>query len=145
MPDAVPDALTSSPADAATDAVPEPTEIVRAYWELMQARDWAGLRRVLAPDVVVEWTASNEQFVGPDAVIGVNRAYPEGWSVRVPMDDVGVFRVAAFAQVRGGLLVSSVEYWIGVGDDDPPAWRARYSRPADSALLTHTRGPRDSD
>lgn len=131
----------------------EPIDVVRAYWELMEARDWAGLRRVLAPDVVVEWTASNEQFVGPDAVVGANREYPEGWSIRVrglvadgdtvasdvevPMDDVGVFRVAAFAQVRGGLLGSSVEYWIGVGDDEPPAWRAKYSRPADGALLPH--------
>lgn len=138
----------------------EPTDVVRTYWELMQARDWAGLRRVLAPDVVVEWTASNEQFVGPEAVIGVNREYPEGWSVRVrgivadgdtvasdvevPMDGVGVFRVAAFSRVSGGLLVSSVEYWIGVGDDEPPAWRARYARPADGALLPHPCGPRGS-
>lgn len=129
----------------------EPAPVVRAYWELMQARDWAGLRQVLAPDVVVEWTASNEQFVGPEAVIGVNREYPEGWSIRVrgilahgntvasdvevPMDDVGVFRVAAFATVRDGMLASSVEYWIGVGADQPPAWRAKYSRPAADAPL----------
>jgi ketosteroid isomerase-like protein len=132
------------------------TDVVRAYWERMQARDWTGLRRLLAPEVVVEWTASNEQFVGPDAVVGVNREYPEGWSIRVrgivadgdtvtsdveiPMDGVGVFRVAAFARVRAGLLVSSVEYWIGVGDDEPPAWRTRYSRPADGAPLPHPRG-----
>ena len=134
----------------------ESTDVVRAYWDRMQARDWTGLRQVLAPDVVVEWTASNEQFVGADAVVGVNREYPEGWSIQVrgivadgdtvasdvevPMDGVGVFRVAAFARVREGLLVSSVEYWIGVGDDEPPAWRARYSRPVDGAPLPHPRG-----
>ncbi|MFD2795461.1 nuclear transport factor 2 family protein [Promicromonospora vindobonensis] len=134
----------------------ESTDVVRAYWQRMHARDWTGLRRLLAPDVVVEWTASNEQFVGPDAVVGVNREYPEGWSIRVrgvvadgdtvasdvevPMDGVGVFRVAAFARVREGLLVSSVEYWIGVGDDEPPAWRARYSRPADDAPLPYPLG-----
>ena len=118
--------------------------VVRAYWELMHARDWAGLRSVLAPDVVVEWTASNEQFVGPDDVIGVNKEYPDGWSIRVrnivaegdtvasdvevPMEGVGVFRVAAFATVRDGLIVSSTEYWIGVGAEEPPAWRGKYSR-----------------
>ena len=123
----------------------EPTAVVRAYWELMQARDWTGLRQVLAPDVVVEWAAGDEQFVGPDAVVGVNQEYPEGWSVHVrgivadgdtvasdvevPMEGVGVFRVAAFARVRAGLLVSSVEYWIGVGTEQPPDWRARFSRP----------------
>ncbi len=131
----------------------EPTAVVRAYWDLMQARDWAALRQVLAPDVVVEWTASNEQFVGPDAVVGVNQGYPAGWSIRVrgivadgdvvasdvevPMEGVGVFRVAAFARVREGLLASSVEYWIGVGDEQAPAWRAKYSRPADAAPLPH--------
>ena len=59
--------------------------------------------------------------------------------VRAYWEDVGVFRVAAFAKVRDGLLSSSVEYWIGVGDDQPPAWRARYSRPADVAPLSHPR------
>jgi ketosteroid isomerase-like protein len=144
---------------AMTDETPtDPAAVVRAYWERMQARDWAGLREVLAPDVVVEWTASDEQFVGPDAVVGVNREYPEGWTVRVrglvadgdtvasdvevPMEGVGVFRVAAVAQVRAGLLASSTEYWIAVGDEQPPDWRARYSRPAHRAPLPHPRAPR---
>lgn len=138
------------------DPAADPAAVVRAYWEGMQARDWAAVHRLLAPDVVVEWTASNEQFVGPDAVVGVNRAYPEGWSIRVrgivadgdhvvsdvevPMDGVGVFRVAAFATVRDGLIATSQEYWIGVGDDEPPAWRAPFSRPADVAPL----GPQTS-
>ena len=129
----------------------DPTAVVRSYWELTQARDWAGLRGVLAPDVIVEWTASNEQFVGPDAVVRANQEYPEGWSihvrgivadgdtvvsdVEVPMEGVGVFRVAAFATVRDGLVATSAEYWIGVGEDQPPASRAQYSRPADTALL----------
>jgi ketosteroid isomerase-like protein len=121
----------------------EPADVVRAYWERMQARDWDGLRALLAPDVVVEWTATGERFVGPDAVVGVNREYPEGWSihvraviaeggvvvsdVEVPHAGVGVFRVAAFARVSDGRLASSVEYWIGVGMDEPPAWRSKFA------------------
>lgn len=123
-----------------------PADDVRAYWTRMGHRDWDGLRELPAPDVVVEWTASNERFVGPDNVIGVNAEYPDGWSihlravvvegdrvasdVEVPMRDVGVFRVAAFARVQGQQIASSVEYWIGVGADEPPAWRAKYSQPA---------------
>jgi hypothetical protein len=83
------------------------------------------------------------RFVGPDDVVGVNREYPDGWSihvravvaegdvvasdVEVPMAGVGDFRVAAFARVVGGRVASSVEYWIGVGAEEPPAWRAKYA------------------
>lgn len=123
-----------------------PVEVVSEYWSRMDARDWVGLRELLSPDVVVEWTASNEQFVGPDNVVGVNREYPDGWSihvrgmvadgdvvardVEVPMAGVGTFRVAAFTTVRDAKVVTSVEYWIGVGSDEPPAWRATFAQPA---------------
>ena len=122
-----------------------PSQVLREYWARMNDRDWDGMRALLAPDVVVEWTSSNERFVGPDNVVGVNADYPDGWSIRVrsivaegdtvvsdlevPMAGVGEFRAACFATVTGGLITSSVEYWIGVGADEPAAWRAKYAEP----------------
>jgi ketosteroid isomerase-like protein len=122
-----------------------PSEVVREYWTRMEARDWDGVRTLLAPDVVVEWTSSGERFVGPDNVVAVNAGYPPGWSIRirsivadggtvvsdldVPMAGVGDFRAACFARVADGLITESVEYWIGVGVDEPAAWRAQFSEP----------------
>ena len=122
-----------------------PDEVVTLYWQRMQARDWAGVHALLAPDVVVEWPASGERFEGPDAVVGVNRAYPDGWTIRVqrvvagpdgdtavsevevPQDDVGTFAVASFWQVRDGLISRGREYWVTCGGEEPPPWRARYA------------------
>jgi ketosteroid isomerase-like protein len=117
--------------------------LVRRYWERMAERDWDGVGACLAPDVVMEWLASGERFVGRRAVVEVNRAYPEGWSIRVvavvadgarvvsevevPHEDAGVFAVASVWTVRDGLLASAREYWVTCGADEPPAWRAAYA------------------
>ncbi|WP_052850977.1 nuclear transport factor 2 family protein [Streptomyces avicenniae] len=119
-------------------------QVVHEFWDRMGARDWDGLRALLADDVVVDWPASGERFVGPDNVIGVNEAYPLGWSitvlsvvadggsvvseVEVPHEDLGVFRVASFWTVRDGRIVNGREYWTGLGTDPAPAWRARFAR-----------------
>lgn len=118
-------------------------EVVRAFWERMQARDWDGVRETLAEDVVVEWPETNERFVGVSNVVSVNAEYPEGWEIRVlrlveqgslvvaevevPQEGVGVFRTAAFMEVAGGKIVRSAEYWVHVGGSEPPAWRAAYT------------------
>ena len=122
-------------------------EVVTLYWQRMQARDWVGLHAVLAPDVVVEWPASGERFDGPDAVVGVNRAYPEGWSidvrrvvagpdgqtvvseVEVPQDGVGTFAVASFWQVSGGRITAGREYYVTCAGEEPPPWRSQYATP----------------
>jgi ketosteroid isomerase-like protein len=122
----------------------EPADVVRSFWESMAARDWDGVRAVLSPDVVVDWVETAERFTGADAVVRVNSEYPEGWSievlrivangdvvvaeVEVPHRDVGVFRVAAFMEVSGGLITRSVEYWNHVGGAEPPAWRAGWAQ-----------------
>ncbi len=125
------------------------TEVVRAFWERIQARDWAGVGAVLAPDVVVEWPATGERLHGRDAVVGVNRAYPEGWSIRivrlvqdgdpsaagtvvseveVPHEGIGVFAVASFWHVEGGLITRAREYWVQCAGEEPPAWRAELAQ-----------------
>lgn len=126
-----------------------PAQVVETFWNRMQKRDWAGVRALLANDVVVEWPETNEQFVGADSVVAVNREYPEGWEIRVlrivqqgnlvvaevevPQKDVGVFRTAAFMEVTNGLITRSVEYWVQVGGSEPPAWRKGFVRRAEVA------------
>lgn len=117
--------------------------VVTNLWKAIAARDWTRMGELLDPDVVVEWPATGERFVGRANVVAVNAEYPEGWSIRVlrvlgngddvvsevevPHEGVGVFRAASFWTVRNGLITSGREYWIGVGADEAPAWRAGYA------------------
>lgn len=116
-----------------------PEHVVRRFWDRIQARDWAGVRAVLAEDVIVDWPETAERFRGADAVVAVNAEYPEGWEIRllrtvvqedtvvaeveVPHEGLGVFRVASIVEVRDGLIVRAVEYWNHEGGSAPPAWR----------------------
>ncbi|MEU6946007.1 nuclear transport factor 2 family protein [Streptomyces sp. NPDC046316] len=120
----------------------EPTEIVRGFWDRMQARDWAGLAALLADDLVVEWPVSGERIVGRENFVRVNAEYPEGWSIRVlrvvaqgedvvsevevPHETMGVHRVASFWTVGNGTITGGREYWTEVGADPSPEWRAAY-------------------
>ncbi|GAB3122543.1 hypothetical protein GCM10027160_41570 [Streptomyces calidiresistens] len=144
----VPSPGSSADSPAAGTAGPlSPRECVVELWRRMEARDWSGLGALIAPDAVIDWPATGERIVGRSAFVAVNREYPEGWSIRVldvlaepggervvsevevPQEGVGVFRVASFWTVRGGLVVAGTEYWVTVGGDAAPAWRAPWTRP----------------
>ncbi len=118
-------------------------EIVRQLWARIQARDWAGLRSLLHPRVVLEWPATGERFHGAEAVVAVNSEYPEGWSihvvrvlpgpdgttavseVEVPHDGVGVFAATSWWQVERGLVTHGREFWVPCAGEAPPEWRSR--------------------
>ena len=118
-------------------------ELVERVWRSIDARDWASLRDCLAADVVLEYPASDERFVGAADVVAVNAEYPEGWSVRVlrvvgddeqvvsevevPMEGVGTFRVASFWTVRDARVTAAREYWVLLGEQPAPAWRRPYT------------------
>lgn len=119
------------------------TTVVTELWSRIAARDWQGLGRLLADDVVLELPASGELVRGRASVVAVNAEYPDGWSievlrvlgsgdevvseVEVPMTGVAVFRAASFWTVRDGLVVHGREYWTSLGADEAPAWRAQYA------------------
>lgn len=119
------------------------TEVVRELWDRIDARDWPGVGKVLADDVVVEWPVTGERIVGRDNFVAVQAEYPEGWSIRVtrivgagedaasevevPHRDFGEFRAASFWKVRDGRIVEGCEYWTSPGSDSPPPWRAAYT------------------
>ncbi|WP_323369389.1 nuclear transport factor 2 family protein [Streptomyces alkaliterrae] len=122
--------------------------VVDQWWRALDARDWPAAEAVLDPGVVVEWPVSRERMRGRENFLAVQREYPEGWSIRVlrlvgggpagegggavasevevPMEGVGVFRVASFWTVRAGLVVAGTEYWTGPEADPSPSWRARW-------------------
>ena len=126
-----------------------PYDVVKAFWDRIDARDWQGVRALLADDIVVDWPASLERMSGADTVVALNSEYAEGWTIRilrivadgssvvseveVPMDGSATSRVASFWEVLDGLIVRGVEYWIELGQDERPAWRASMTEivPAD--------------
>jgi ketosteroid isomerase-like protein len=122
--------------------VSDASEVVRALWERMQARDWDAAGQLLAEDVVVDWPQTRERIRGRENVIAVNRNYPEGWSIRVlnvlhdgeraasevAVDHVdhGTFHAASFYKVADGQIVHATDYWVDPPGEDPPAWRAQW-------------------
>ena len=118
----------------------DPGQVVRDFFERMQARDWDGAGRLLSPEVHVELTETGEHFDGAN-FLAMNEAYPEGWSievvetlaegpraaaqVRVTHGDE-VFWCAGFYTVAGGVIVSGTEHWVTEGAEPAPAWRQKF-------------------
>jgi ketosteroid isomerase-like protein len=119
--------------------------VIEALWNRIQARDWAGVEELVAPDVVVEWPVSAERIVGRDNFVAVQREYPEGWTihvvrivaqgdevvseVEVPHVELGMFAAASFWTVRDGRVVRGREYWVTPGSETPPEWRSPFAEP----------------
>lgn len=53
-------------------------ELLAHYMQLLNARDFEGLRPILDPDYVEEYPQSGERIRGPDALMAVLAAYPGG-------------------------------------------------------------------
>jgi ketosteroid isomerase-like protein len=117
------------------------TDVVRSFFDAMEARDWDRAGDFLAPSVDVRFTATGERFVGTN-FLAMQRAYPDGWhidvveilasgnrtaaQVRVVLDDE-VFWCAGFYTVQDGRIVDGVEHWITADSETPPAWRIPFA------------------
>jgi ketosteroid isomerase-like protein len=134
--------------------------VVRALWDLFEARDWLAARALLSDELVAELPATGERFTTADAFIAFNATYPEGWTiqvqrvvcggssiapsgdgadlvvseVQVPQENVAVFAVAQFAWVRDDRIVAVREFWVTCGGEEPPSWRARLTERYDGSL-----------
>ena len=111
-------------------------DLARALYEAYQARDWSRAQISLHPDAVLRMPATSERLAGREEVIRFQREYPEPWGELVVLRAVGdakaaavevevraaagVFRMAAFWDVRDGLLASGTEYWVDPGGSPPP-------------------------
>jgi hypothetical protein len=113
-------------------------ERLRGIWGAFQRRDWQVARAAMAEGLVARWWTSGERFEGADAFVGVQSAYPEGWTlhalevvaladgrvlslVRVDHPPAGVFFCTSIARLRDGLVTEVEEYWGTV--EPPQAWR----------------------
>jgi hypothetical protein len=118
-----------------------PSDVVRAFFERMEARDWSGAAELLSDQVHIELTESAEQFDG-DNFIAMNRAYPDGWIINVIetlSEDERVaaqvrvehgpdtFWCAGFYSVIDGKIQSGVEHWVAAGSRVPPDWRRQFA------------------
>jgi len=116
-----------------------PVDIVRSFWERLEARDWDDARALLADDLVVTWPATLERFEGADTFIALQQAYPGDWHITVQAVHADAREVLAWVEVRIGdtlslcaqravvtekLIRSSIELWIDEGEITPPPWRA---------------------
>jgi hypothetical protein len=117
------------------------TDVVRALFDAMQARDWAKARSLVADDAIVVWPVSGERFAGA-GWIAMNEAYPEGWTlhvVEVVGDDDGTgdraaarvaveqggetFWCAGFYVTDGRTVTGATEIWATQSSEAPPDWR----------------------
>lgn len=116
-----------------------PVDIVRSFWERMEARDWDDARALLADDLVVVWPATQERFEGADTFLALQQAYPGDWHIAVSAVHADGRNVLAWVEVRLGdtlslcaqraivtdrLIRSSIELWVDEGEITPPPWRA---------------------
>ncbi len=117
-------------------------QTVQALFDRTQARDWSGVRELLAEELVVDWPVTAERMTGRENFLAVNSEYPEGWTIHVlgivaegesVVSEVAVehtgsgsFRAASFWTVRDGLITAGREYWTAPGADQAPEWRAPY-------------------
>lgn len=123
----------------------EPAEVVAQLWGRVQARDWAGVRELLAEDLLLEWPQDLVRLSGGARFVEFNRSYPEGWSievlrivaegntvvseVRVPHPSVGPYFALSFYEVDGERIASCREYWVKEAYEEPVGERARWFEP----------------
>lgn len=119
--------MSSSPA-----AGPGPGEIVRQLYTAYQARDWPASERLLHPGVTMYLPSTGERLTSRDALMAFNRDFPEPWGdmtvravltngtdraaaeIDVAEDGELAWRMAAFWQLKDGLLARGTEYWVRV-------------------------------
>lgn len=116
-------------------------DVVRRFFEAMQARDWDGAAALLHPRVRVWWPVTDERFAGAD-FLAMQRAYPDGWRIEVvetlgdgpPVSarvavDLGGERYWCFGSylLDAGAIVDGVELWGTQGSEQAPAWRDQFT------------------
>ena len=113
------------------------TDRVTRLWYEIDGHHWHRLPEYFAPDAVIRWHNTNEQFTVPEFV-RANSDYPGNWAAEVERVLTGgdtvcsvvrvwdregeaSFHVTSFFAFQGGLIIALDEYW---GEDGaPPAWR----------------------
>ncbi|HEU5295486.1 MAG TPA: nuclear transport factor 2 family protein [Burkholderiaceae bacterium] len=105
-----------------------PKAVVSEFWRLMASNEFASVKAVLSPGLVVEWPQSNERIRGAENFVSVNEQYPTTgrWQFKVNRliaeGSVVVTQVSitdgkqnaepvSFFTVEGGKITHLLEYW----------------------------------
>jgi ketosteroid isomerase-like protein len=111
-------------------------DLVSAFVQRLEARDWEGLAELLDPDVVYEIPQSRERIRGRERYVTFNAEYPGDWHLE-PVVVLGddrdgslLFRwtlgdesslAIAFFEVRGDKITKITDFWPE--PYEPPAGR----------------------
>ena len=107
-----------------------------AYWNAVAQQDAETLRAFFAPEAVIRWHCTNEQF-DREGFLRANCEYPGAWNGNVERlevledglctaahiwsSEISCHVVSFFRFRADGLITALDEYW---GDDGlPPSWR----------------------
>jgi hypothetical protein len=111
-------------------------QTLRAFWDRIDQRDWAGLGRLLAPGLQTRYLHTDELIDGAEAFVRLNAEYPGRWRASVldlvaagdravscarldAEDGSEAHLVTSFATVHGGLVTDLTEIWAEVGQPIP--------------------------
>ena len=112
---------------------------IKAFWKAVLAQKRDELPAYFAPEAVIRWHCSNEQFTAAE-YIRANCDYPGEWdgtiehidktdagyvtAVKVfPVDHSASYHVVSFIALENDRLVSLDEYWAD--DGEAPEWRKK--------------------
>jgi ketosteroid isomerase-like protein len=112
-------------------------QLVLAYVDVLERRDWPGLTALLAEDVVYEMPQTRERIRGRPAFVQFNMEYPGDWHLRVRRVVADGRLAALWLDVRVGAEEQDACVWVEVGEHgligritdfwpepyDPPAGR----------------------
>ncbi len=109
--------------------------LVAAFAERLERRDWVGLGQLLDPDVVYEIPQSRERIRGRDQYVTFNAEYPGDWHLepqvvlgddrngsllfRWRLDDQPSSLAIAFFEFRDGLIIKVTDFWPEPYDPPP--------------------------
>lgn len=119
-------------------------DLIRRFWELFDAEEWAAAGELLSDDVIVEWPHSGELIRGRGNVLALNAEYPGSSRIRVlrlveavdgavaseveVINGPDTFWAASFFTVTGELIRHVREYWVDAPTGPRPPGRSRYTQ-----------------
>ncbi len=94
------------------------------FTEAFNARDWDGLKALLADDIVFHRASGQDVFIGPDAVIkrfSSTIGAPDQWNVKYAILDSDSKFVG-----KDGRVVERGDFAVTAGGDDSACYRGSY-------------------
>lgn len=124
-----------------SESTREHTHTARAFWSSLEARDWSGVERLLADEVVYEAPQTRERVRGRADYLRFNQEFPGEWHLRVERvvaDDAGA--ATTVEALLDGEAMTAVTFFT-FADDGRIAtvtefWPEPYPRPESRAHLS---------